>query len=476
MAKRLGHNLLTSGGFFMLMIEVKDVSKSIDSKYLFEDVNLSIYEGDKIGLVGKNGSGKTTLINMILGKDVDYTGTIHTHCSMSHMPQLEFSNSSNRSGGEYTKDKFYKAIREQSEMIIADEPTCNLDLESISHLERQLSRIKTCIIVSHDETLLNGVCNKIMVIEHNQVKLVNMDYSTYKSTKADQEAYAKVAYEKYQSEKKRLDHSVKKVEKKARGMKKAPNRMGNSEARLHKREGGERRAKIEGNSKAIETRMNQLTPVEKPFETKSIKIKVLNEYNLHARLLIDVYDLNVQFDEQVIFHQAKFKMENYQKLWLQGKNGSGKSTLLKMICNKDKGIILANKLKIGYFDQKLENLNYERNILENVQETSSRNEQDIRTVLGNLLFRRDDVYKAISNLSGGELVKASFAKILLSDINLLILDEPTNYLDLETKKVMIEALQSYEGAMLFVSHDRGFGESLATCIYEIRNQRIDFIR
>ncbi|MDA3845638.1 MAG: ATP-binding cassette domain-containing protein [Vallitaleaceae bacterium] len=456
----------------MLMINVTDVTKTIDSKNIFEDVAIQIYEGDRIGLVGKNGSGKTTLLNMLMGYDMDYKGVIDTHCTLSCMPQLAYMLSGTRSGGEYTKDKIYKALRAQADILILDEPTSNLDMDSIMHLERQLTRVKTSIIISHDEGLLASVCNKIMAIEHNEIKTYSMDYETYKHRIENDKSSAQDNYESYLAERAKLSKGIKNVKRKAKKIKKAPSRMGNSEARLHKREAGERRSKIEAHGKSIESRLSQLTIIEKPFIAKEVRIEVLSEVSIHSQLLIDVYALSVQFGSRMIFNNARFKMENYQKIWLQGCNGSGKSTFLKMIIEKDEHVNLARNLKIGFFDQKLEHLNYEATILENVMDTSSRGEQDIRTILGNMLFRRDDVYKAINILSGGELDKVAFAKILLSDINLLILDEPTNYLDIETRHVMLEALKHYEGAILFVTHDRAFGNELADWVYEIKNLAI----
>lgn len=457
--------------FFMLLCDIKNVSKYINSEPLFENVSFQIHDGDRIGIVGKNGTGKSTLIKMILGEDADYLGEIAIHGYFSYIEQLAFEHSGTKSGGEYTKQKIYGAIRENADLLIADEPTCNLDMDSIVHLEKQLSRVRSCIIISHDEQLLNNVCNKILSFKDGQVTLYNANYEDYKEAIKKAEIEAANAYQNYLREKRQIEKSVQKANKKASNVKDAKHkgRMGNSEARLHKREAGERRAKIEAQKSSIKTRLKQLEKVDKPYEHKTVKISVPKGLDLHTVLAVNGTGIHKAFGNKVIFDDATFQLNVGEKLWLQGKNGSGKTTLIQMIADGDDQLSYAKNLKIGYFDQKLAELDYDKNIIENIMTSTSREEQDVRHILANLLFKGNDIYKPISVLSGGELVKVTFSKVLLSDINLLILDEPTNYLDMETRLTMEEALAMYEGTLLLVTHDRRFGQAVSSSVKTIKN-------
>ena len=174
----------------------------------------------------------------------------------------------------------------------------------------------------------------------------------------------------------------------------------------------------------------------------------------------------------MIFKDAQFQIENGAKVGLIGPNGCGKSTLLKMIVNQELPIKTAPNIRIGYFSQEMSILDGTKSILDNVMVESIYEERFVRLLLARLLFKGDSVYKKVGILSGGEKVKASFAKIICSDFNLLILDEPTNYLDLYSLEVVEEVLREYEHTLLFVSHDRRFINSVANQILIIEDHKL----
>ncbi|MBP1762879.1 MAG: transport system ATP-binding protein, partial [Firmicutes bacterium] len=178
------------------------------------------------------------------------------------------------------------------------------------------------------------------------------------------------------------------------------------------------------------------------------------------------------YGNKLIFNNARFAIANGSKVALIGPNGCGKSTLLKMIVDNDASIKIAQRAKIGYFSQNMNILEENSTILENVMDSSIYPETFARIFLARLLFKREDVFKQVSVLSGGERVKVSFAKMLLHDINLLILDEPTNYLDINSIEVIEEALINYNRTLLFVSHDRRFLGAIANHIITIENHSI----
>lgn len=457
----------------MLLIEAKNIKKQYGSRLLFNIEDLKFYAGDRIGIIGDNGSGKTTLVKILIGEDKDVVGEVKRYGSFGYVPQLDLELSGTLSGGEYTKEKINKAFEHNPDIIIADEPTCNLDINGVKYLENKFNRfLGSIILISHDRELLTKVCNKILEIDRSKIKIYKGNYKSYLEQKEKEKLKETLEYDKYIKEKNRLKSSMVVTSQRAGTIKKAPARMGISEARLHKRKAGERRAKVEANKKAIQTRLEQLEIKEKPYEVKKVKIKVPSHLQLNARIVIEGRETNKKYGKKVIFDNTDFTIENNKRTLLYGNNGSGKTTLLNMIVNKDESIVLAKKIKIGYFKQNLDNLNENQTILENVMSSTTRNEKDVRTILGSFLFRREDVFKKIHQLSGGERVKASFAKVFLSDINFLILDEPINYLDIHTRESLENALLNYEGAVLFVSHDRTFASRIAHQVIYIEKQKL----
>ena len=174
-----------------------------------------------------------------------------------------------------------------------------------------------------------------------------------------------------------------------------------------------------------------------------------------------------------MFRNSNFQIYNGSKVALIGDNGAGKTTLLKMILDKSPNINISKKANIGYFSQGLDILDVNKSILDNILECSVYEQVEARNMLARLLFKKEDVYKKVNVLSGGERVKVSLAKILLSDFNILILDEPTNYLDINSIEVLEEALLDYEGTLLFVSHDKRLVQSVADSILYIEDNMIN---
>lgn len=189
--------------------------------------------------------------------------------------------------------------------------------------------------------------------------------------------------------------------------------------------------------------------------------------------MIEGRNINKAYGNKMIFKNAEFTIYNGTKTALIGPNGSGKSTLAKMIIDKDSSIRIAKGAKIGYFSQDMDILNKDMTIIDNVMETSIYPESFARLLLARLLFKGNDIYKPVHVLSGGEQIKVSFAKILLQNINLLILDEPTNYLDINSLEVVEDALRDYDRTLLMISHDRSLISKVADQIMTIENYKID---
>lgn len=483
--------LLKKGGFFVLLIECKDIKKFYGDRLILKIDNLNIYSDDRIGIVGLNGSGKTTLINLLSRNLEPEEGWVKLYSKYEYVTQLEnscyknISNemasrfgiktfwSENMSGGEKTSFKLAGALSNNSPIIFADEPTSNLDLNGVQIIEDMLMKYKgALVLVSHDRKILDKLCNRILEIKDGQIKIYNGNYSFYKQQKIHEEERVRFEYEEYVKEKKRLCEAVYETKEKVKSIKRTPKRMGNSEARLHKMGGQRAKSNLNRKVKNLKKRIDNLDQKEKPIEQPKIKIDFSNTGKIYNKIIIEGKKVNKVFGDNIIFDNADFQLYNGSKTALIGENGSGKSTLIKMIMNNEESIKIHKDAKIGYFSQDINVLNKKLNIFENVTNTSVYPESFARLLLARLLFKGEDIFKDIDMLSGGEMVKASFAKILLKDFNLLILDEPTNYLDINSLEVIEEALEEYDRTLLFVSHDRNFIDSLADRIMIIENRKI----
>ncbi|WP_083838532.1 ribosomal protection-like ABC-F family protein [Desulfitobacterium dehalogenans] len=475
----------------MLLVECSNVKKYFGDRLIIDIKKLSLYSEDRIGIVGINGVGKTTLLNLLSQKLPPDEGWVKVNGQSSTVSQMEppehemisqemaskfkipMTYSESMSGGEKTRFKLADCLSQNSAMIFADEPTSNMDMEGIELIEHYFAEYSGGLfLISHDRTLLDGLCNKILELEDGRIKVYPGNYSSYSEQKARERERAQFEYEQYVSEKKRLERVVIETSEKSKSIRKTPRRMGNSEARLHKMGNQKAKANLDRAQKSVETRIEQLEVKEKPKQIEKIKLDIADAQKLHSKVIIEGKKLNKAFAGKIIFQNAEFRIENEARVALIGPNGCGKSTLLKMIINRDDSIRVAPSARIGYFSQDLSILDEDASILGNVMEESIHEESFVRRLLARLLFKGDAVYKKVNVLSGGERVKASFAKILCQDFNLLILDEPTNYLDINSMEVIEDVLQNYERSLLFVSHDRRFISSVANHIMTIENHSI----
>ncbi|WP_186430677.1 ribosomal protection-like ABC-F family protein [Clostridium sp. BSD9I1] len=476
----------------MLLMECSNIKKYFGDRLILDVETLKIYSKDRIGVIGVNGIGKTTLINILSKRLEPDEGLIKLYERYSYISQLEepenrnISNEmaskfgvqntwdENMSGGEKTRFKIADGLSNNSLLIFADEPTSNVDIEGIELMEKKFGEYKgALVLISHDRNFLDKLCNKILEVEDGRIKIYNGNYSSYVAQKTQERERAEFEYEDYVKEKKRLEEVITDTTQKVKSIKRTPKRMGNSEARLHKMGGQKGKASLERAVKNVEKRIDHLEVKEKPKKQEGIKLDIIDSSKLHSKIIIEGCNINKSFGKKVIFNNAEFNIYNESKIALIGHNGCGKSTLIKMIMNNDDSIKIAKGAKIGYFSQDMSILQEDLSIIENIMERSIYDETFARILLARLLFKRDDIYKKINVLSGGERVKVSFAKMLLQDINLIILDEPTNYMDINSLEVVENTLREYDRTLLFVSHDRRFVESVANQIMIIENYKIN---
>ncbi len=476
----------------MLKINMKNIKKYYGARLVLDIEELKIYEGNKIGVVGVNGAGKTTLLEIIAGL-IDFDSgdlSIDSNTNIKYISQLgEPENriingkyasifkvkdkwNVNMSGGEKTRFKLAEGFENQGSLMLVDEPTSNLDMKGIELITNIFKEYgDTFLVVSHDRSFLDRTCNKILEIENGKVKLYNGNYSKYIKLKEEEISRKEFEYEEYIKEKRRLMNIKRNIEIKSSKTTNAPSRMGNSEVRLHKMGGQNAKKNLDNFAKSIESRIEHLEVKEKPTREDIIRIKILDSSKPHSKILVLGKDINKSYGENIIFKNAHFNIYNGKKIALIGPNGSGKTTLINMIL-KGEGIKISESVRIGYFSQSMNILNEEKTILENVMEKSIHDENFARLILARLLIKGDKVHENLKVLSGGERVRVSFAKIMLEDINFLILDEPTNYLDINSLEVIEELLKNYNGTILLVSHDRRFIENIADELLIIENTKL----
>lgn len=458
----------------MLLLEANNIKLYVKDRLLIDVEKLQIHHNDRIGLVGRNGSGKTTLLEVLAKRKVSDSGTVSTFGICELLPQLKKTDTT-KSGGEVTQEYINEAIAKDPKVLLADEPTTNLDTEHIEWLEKKLMNWQGAfVIVSHDRAFLDALCTTIWEISAGKVKEYKGNYANYAEQKELERRQQEMAYEKYESKKKQLEEALKLKVKKAERATKAPKKVSPSEAKITgaKPYFAKKQKKLQKTAKAIETRLEKLEKVEKIKDIPPIKMNLPNEETFKGRVVLRVKDVPGVVGQRILWQAASFNVRGGDKLAIIGPNGCGKTTLAKKIINQDDGISISPSMKIAYFSQNLNILNIEKSILDNVRSTSIQDETFIRTVLARLHFFREDVYKPVAVLSGGERVKVALAKVFVSDVNTLILDEPTNFLDIEAVEALESLLREYQGTVIFISHDRRFIEGIATRILAIKQGQI----
>lgn len=481
----------------MLLLELENIKKYFGDRLLFDIEELRINEGERIGIVGVNGCGKTTLMNIITGnQDID-EGKVNIYCDYSYISQFGEENFKDHefqgyfklggkneykdflSGGEKLRLKISKALSENKPLLLADEPTTNVDIKGIEILEEEFQKFRGAILlISHDREFLDKVCTRIIEIEDKTIKEYEGNFTAYINQKEENFKRRSFEYNQYVSEKKRLNEIIIDTKEKSRSVRKAPRRFGNSEARLCKM--GDQKAKknLDNKAKAIKSRLDRLEVKEKPKEVKRPIFDVNLRTPIHSKKVIQGKDITIGYGEKNLIEESSFSIKKNKIIGFIGENGCGKTSLIKAILDSDNGNIkcgemtLSKAIKIGYFAQDLTILNEDRTLIQNIMDSSIYDETLVGISLVRMGFSREDFKKKAGVLSGGERVKASLCKIFTSDFNVLILDEPTNYLDIYAMEELEDTLKNLEITILIVSHDRRFLSNICNGFLIIKDGKL----
>ncbi|GAB6179696.1 ABC-F family ATP-binding cassette domain-containing protein [Desulfotomaculum defluvii] len=496
------------------------LSKSYNGKTIFENISGKINSQDKIGLVGVNGSGKTTLARILAGYEVCDMGNIRRSSSNARVLYIEqhpifkpmvsvydeidglastfrqdhmgdratvVKRALNRvgldeekwrqravslSGGEKTKLALCKALVSDFDFLILDEPTNHIDMKSYLWLEEFVRNLsKPMLIISHDRFFLDRAVGSIWELGDGELRAYEGNYSAYRTQQEIERTSMVREYEKQQA---KIQHLKQMIHERENWYKSAHQAAGQNDFY---------RAKAKKHASVLKAKERELERIEKnkvdkPRNTVSPAFEVINKSIIGKKFppfLVQGKNLGKAYGTKVIFENISFNIGRKDKIALIGQNGVGKTTLLKIICGLDQdfsgGVKINPSLKIGYFAQELDNLSNQSTILEEVLSVGSTIEE-ARLLLACLLFRGEDVYKKIENLSMGEKGRVAFAKLILSGATLLVLDEPTNYMDIASKEKIEEVLGEFAGAVIFVSHDRYFIQRIANRIVVIDHQKL----
>ena len=518
-----------------MILSCQNISKAFLENKVLENISFHIENNEKAAIVGINGAGKTTLLRIIVGEMQPDSGTVtlskgrtigylaqdgavdtsntileellsvkqhlilleqrireceiamqskkgseldalmKQYASLTHtfetgdgylyrsevigvlkglgFEENEFGKSvSALSGGQKTRVALGKLLLQKPDLIILDEPTNHLDMNSITWLETYLTNYKgAVIIVSHDRYFLNRIATKVIEIDQTKATTFMGNYSDYAQKKEQLRIAAMNAYLNQQRE---IRHQEEVIEK----------------LRSFNREKSIRRA--ESREKMLE----KIEVLEKPTEARTDMHLKLTPRRQSGNDVLAVEDLAKSYGPLCLFEHVSFEIKRGEHVAIIGDNGTGKTTLLKILnrlVSPDSGLFrLGMNVEIGYYDQEHHVLHEEKTLFEEISdEHPAMNNTEIRNLLAAFLFTGDDVFKYIKDLSGGERGRLSLAKLMLGNANFLILDEPTNHLDIASKEILEDAVNNYEGTVLYVSHDRYFINKTAHRILDLTEHR-----
>lgn len=472
-----------------ILLSASHIVQYFGERKILEFEKLNVYEGDRIGIVGVNGAGKTTLLNILSGELTPDEGTVIREVPVSYFKQFRERTEQvdpqksrelglsgklsrkNLSGGEMTRLGL-AAMKGDSLLTFADEPTANLDADGVELCCQMLEQCPTLLLISHDRAVLDRLCTRIIEVKDGCLHFYTGNFTAYRQQREQAVKRQEFEYQQYRSEKSRLEEAARQRSQASQSVRKAPSRMGNSEARIHKREAVEKAEKFDNARKSILSRLEQLEVKEKPRETPLVRIDFALTDPPANREVVTGNHITFRYGDNLIFENTSFSLPKGSKTALVGPNGAGKTTLMELIRSGAPGIRIVPKAQIGYFEQSLDTLDLSKTVLENVMQTSVQTEKTMRGILARLLIRREDVFKKAGVLSGGERVKLAFAKLFGSPANLLLLDEPTNFLDMPAIEALQKMVEEYEGTVLFVSHDRAFLDGCATRLLRIEGRKL----
>ena len=466
------------------ILQGKHISKEFGDKVILNDINFEIESGKKIGIVGSNGAGKTTLADIITNTVKPTSGQLlcqYSGMDIGYMKQdTEYLDlEQTLSGGERTKKLLTQLLYSKKDFLVLDEPTNHLDYEGVKWLIKQIKAFKgAVVIISHDRFFLDQCIDSTMEIDQGKIINYNGNYSYYREEKQRQyenQLHLFMEQEKLKSQIRGQIEELKGWSEKAHreSRKKAiatGNKFGGKEYN---------RVKAKKMDKAVKSRIKRLEKIEvggliKPEE----EIKVLFQLEATKKVgdtILQAKDIRKFYGNKLIFNQSSFYVKRGEKIGVYGVNGCGKSTLVKAILKQiplEGEIRISQERKIGYISQDVLDIKEEKSILQVFEATNKEEERQIRMALVQMGFSNDRLYDKVEVLSLGERMKLKLLLLIRQGCEVLILDEPTNHIDLHVREQLEETLKDYSGTLILVTHDRYMLEQLCDKLLVFENQII----
>lgn len=364
---------------------------------------------------------------------------------------------SDLSGGQKARVELAGLLLEKPDLLLLDEPTNHLDIKAINFLENFIKNYKgTAIIISHDRYFLDATVNRMMVLEHGKLSTYSGNYTVFMDKrKKDRE----VRIHQYKSQQKEIERQEEIID------------------RL-KNLGGSKRKRGISQSRSRQKLLDKMERIEKPIEladTMNLKFTPRIQSGMDV---LKVEDLRMSFEGREIFKNISFDIYRNERAAIIGDNGVGKTTLFKIVLGElfqDGGKAkMGESVNVGYFDQEQKSLNLENTIFDEIRDAFPMlTNFEIRSYLAKFMFYDTDVFREISELSGGEMARISLLKLMISDCNFILMDEPTNHLDIDSKEILEDAILDFEGTLLIISHDRYFLNKVASKILDMKSDRMD---
>ncbi|TMW72764.1 Msr family ABC-F type ribosomal protection protein [Alteribacter natronophilus] len=480
-----------------LLIKLTKVKMSFSDTQVLDVPDLSVYQSDRIGIVGRNGSGKSTLLKLLGGVIEPDTGQVLRHGEFGYFSQTDAPVTEEAdgallsrfhvpagaphllSGGEQTRLKLASLFSEYREGLLIDEPTTHLDRDGTAFLADELRwYYGTLVLVSHDRWLLDELVTKIWEVDDGMVKEYAGYYSDYEQHKQAERKRQAEEHEQYVKTRNRLlasaEDKMKKAEKIAGPGKQISKKETKATANrmfMTKSKGTSQKAAHQA-AKAIEHRAEKLEKVDAPEQEKKLRFPLSSALTIHNKFPVMGDRLTLRAGDRVLLENTAFQFPLGRTIAITGPNGSGKSTLLKAILNGDEGIVLSPKTVFGVYEQLAYRFEKDETVLEYMRTRTDADESMIRRVLHMMHLSGNDLNKSVLELSGGEAARLVLCRLFMGQYNVLVLDEPTNFLDMPCMEALEQFIEAYEGTILLVSHDQALLNRTADCIYEIENQTL----